>query len=103
LFLCDVDIDSIPHGTKISHPYGICINRGVVIGKNVDIRHGVTIGNKSPNNKIIECAVIGDNVFVGCNASILGNVHIGNGAIIGAHALVLKDVPAYAIVKGVWK
>jgi serine acetyltransferase len=103
LFLCDVDIDSIPYSTKISHPYGICINKGVVIGQNCDIRHGATIGNKSTNNRIIEHAVIGDNVFIGCNASILGNVRVGNGAVIGAHALVLKDVPAYTIVKGVWK
>lgn len=44
--------------------------------------------------------VIGSDVWIGCNAMILGGVHIGNGAIIGASSVVAKDVPPYAIVVG---
>ena len=44
--------------------------------------------------------VIGSDVWIGCNAMILGGVHIGNGAIIGACSVVAKDVPPYAIVVG---
>ena len=104
VFLCDCDIDAIPPGTRFSHPFGICINAGTRVGKNVDIRHGVTIGTKDiKNNHILPCAEIGDNVFIGCNASILGSVRIGNNAIIGAHALVLADVPENTTVVGTWK
>ncbi|MCK9576521.1 MAG: hypothetical protein M0R51_11410 [Clostridia bacterium] len=50
-----------------------------------------------------EKIVIGNNVFIGCNASVLGNVKIGNNVIIGAHALILKDVPDRMKIKGLWK
>jgi acetyltransferase-like isoleucine patch superfamily enzyme len=43
---------------------------------------------------------IGDDVFVGARAVILKGVHIGNGAVIGAGAVVTRDVPAYAVVAG---
>jgi len=102
VFLCDVDIDSVPRGTFFGHPFGISINPGTEIGKNCDIRHGVTLGKVNPEGPAEKIAV-GDNVFIGCNASILGNVRVGNGAVIGAHALVLKDVPENERVKGVWK
>lgn len=45
--------------------------------------------------------VIGNDVWIGYEATILSGVHIGDGAIIGAKALVTKDVPAYSIVGGI--
>lgn len=45
--------------------------------------------------------VIGNDVWIGLNASVMGGVTIGDGAIVGAHSLVTKDVPPYAIVGGV--
>ncbi len=45
--------------------------------------------------------VIGNDVWIGCNVTILSGVKIGNGAIIGAGAVVTKDVPAYTIVAGI--
>ncbi len=102
VFLCDVDIDSIPRGTAFGHPFGICINAGTQIGKGCDIRHGVTLGKINPKGEP-EKIILGDNVFVGCNASVLGNVKIGNNAVIGAHALVLRDVPDGVKIKGLWK
>ena len=44
--------------------------------------------------------VIGNDVWIGQNATILPGVHIGDGAIVGANAVVSKDVPAYAVVVG---
>ena len=44
---------------------------------------------------------IGNDVWIGANATILCGVHISNGAIIGAKALVNKDVPPYSIVAGI--
>ena len=102
IFLCDVDIDSIPRGTAFGHPFGICINSGTQIGKGCDIRHGVTLGKINPKGDP-EKITVGNNVFIGCNASVLGQVTIGDNVIIGAHALVLKDVPNGMKIKGLWK
>lgn len=68
-----------------------------MIGANVTIMHQVTIGTRD----IDESAVIGDDVFIGAGAKILGKIKIGNGAKIGANAVVIKDVPANATVVGV--
>lgn len=67
---------------------GIFICATARIGKDAKIMQNVTIGksnNASP--------VIGDNVFIGANACIIGGVKIGNNARIGAGAVVVKDVP----------
>lgn len=44
--------------------------------------------------------VIGNDVWIGCNAVIMRGVHIGNGAVIGANSVITKDIPPYAIVVG---
>ena len=66
------------------------------IGKNCWINQQVTIGFKNAKSPII-----GDNVRISCGAKILGGIKIGNNAIIGANAVVIKDVPDNAIVGGV--
>jgi len=100
--LCDIDLSQIPAGTIFSHPYGICINTGTVLGKNCDIRQGVTIGTRRRFD-LEAPAQIGDNVKIGANSTILGPVKIGDNVTIGVHALVLKDVPAGKTVVGIWK
>ena len=83
-------------GFVMVHADGVVINRLVRGGQNIYIEHQVTIGadrGVSP--------VLGDDVFVGAGARILGPVTIGDGARIGANAVVVKDVPAYATVVGV--
>ena len=75
--------------TKVGH-------RG--IGNNVLIRAHVTIGKKEPTGM---APVIEDDVEIGDGAKILGNVRIGKAAIIGANAVVTKDVPSQAIALGV--
>ena len=82
-------------GLRIYHGSGLAIGNGTIAGKNLTLRHGVTIGNNvgSVSDDWNSCPTLGDNVEVGCYAAILGNVVIGNNAKIGAHALVLRDVP----------
>ena len=74
------------------------IHSRAVIGKNCMIGQNVTIGGKSG---WYEVPVIGDNVEISAGARIIGPVRIGNNVIIGANAVVVKDVPDNCIVAGV--
>jgi serine O-acetyltransferase len=83
-------------GFVLIHSLGVVINGSVRGGSNVFIEHQVTIGaerRKSP--------VIGDRVFIGAGAKVLGQVRVGDGARIGANAVVLEDVPSQATVVGI--
>ncbi len=97
---CYVPISSIPRTTKFSHPFGIVIRRGTVIGENCTIRQHVTIGQRRQEDR---CAKIGKNVEIGAGAMILGDITIGDNCIIGAGAIVLKDVLSDTVVVGVYK
>ncbi|HNB54429.1 MAG TPA: serine O-acetyltransferase [Anaerolineales bacterium] len=83
-------------GFYIAHPIGSVISPKR-IGKNCTIIHSVTIGMRN------EWAFpdIGDNVFIGAGARVLGGIRIGNNAVIGANAVVIHDVPDGATVVGI--
>lgn len=85
-------------GIYVAHPFATIINAKSV-GKNLSIRNSTTIGNKD-DSKPEQRPVIGDDVTIGANVVILGDIHIGNNVIIGAGSIVLKDVPDNAIVVG---
>ncbi len=83
-----------PHGFQ-----GVFISEGATIGKNCVIFHQVTIGsNTLPGSPGRGFPVVGDNVYIGCGAKIIGNVHIGNNVRIGANCVVTRDVPDNATV-----
>ena len=84
-------------GINISFPHlqNIVIGDGVVIGNNCFIYQDVTLGQNRG-----KYPVIGDNVIIYAGAKIFGNVSVGNNAIIGANAVVTKNVPDNAIVGG---
>jgi serine O-acetyltransferase len=87
---------------SLPHPVGIVIGIGVIVGSNVKIMQGVTIGERSiESNSEHSYPIIGDNVQIGANSSILGNLRIGNNSKIGAHALILKDVKDGTTIFGV--
>ncbi len=77
---------------------GIVVHRRVVIGDDCVISHNVTIGGRSGHYDV---PVLGNNVLVGSGARVLGPIRIGDHAIVGANAVVLHDVPPYAVVVGV--
>jgi serine acetyltransferase len=84
-------------------PMGIVIERGVRIGSRVTLMHQVTIGRRNPvglGGQGGEMPVIEDNVFIGAGAKVLGPVRIGRGAIVGANAVVTRDVPSHCTVVG---
>ncbi len=86
-------------GVAFAHARGLVVNPTAVIGKNCLILQRVTIGG--PN------VVIGDNVALYANATVVSNVrgraslHIGDNVIIGAGSVVTKDIPSDSIVAGV--
>ncbi len=83
-------------GFVLIHSQGVVINRNVRGGSRIFVEHQVTIGaekNLSP--------VLGDDVFIGAGAKIVGAVRIGSNVRIGANAVVVKDVPDGVTVGGV--
>ena len=83
----------------IEHFGGIVVSGDAVIGDDVTLRHGVTLGLRRTG--VAGAPVIGHGVDIGAGAKILGPVHIGDGAVIGANAVVLCDVPAGALAVGI--
>jgi serine O-acetyltransferase len=83
----------------IDHGMGIVVGETAVIGENVRMFHGVTLGGTG-KDKGKRHPTIGSNVLIGARATILGPVTIGDGAKIGAGAVVLDSVPQKATVVG---
>ena len=88
---------TIGPGLRLTHTGGIVVGTGVVAGADLILYAGVLLGNYGPNRE--GQPTLGDGVRVCSKASILGPVQIGDGALIGAHALVVDDVPAGATVR----
>lgn len=95
----------IPYKTKIGegfyigHSGRVIINHNVNIGKNVNIATGVTIGktNRGENKGV---PTIGDKVWIGTNAVVVGKINVGNNVLIAPNAYVNFDVPDNSIVIG---
>ena len=87
-------------GFYIGHFGTIVINGFATIGKNVNISQEICIGRANRGDKK-GVATIGDEVYIGPGAKIVGAVRIGNNVAIGANAVVTKDVPDNAVVAGV--
>ena len=74
--------------------YGIFISSGATIGKNCVIFQQVTIGsNTLLDSKNVGAPTIGDNVYIGAGAKIIGNIKIGNNVRIGANTTITEDIP----------
>lgn len=85
-------------GLQLIHPRNITFNGQVVAGKNLTMLKGSTIGNTHGAKG--GCPVIGDNVYIGLNASVVGNIHVGNDVLICANTFVNFDVPDHSLVLG---
>jgi serine acetyltransferase len=84
-------------GLTIYHGFGLVVNDHAIIGRGVVLRNGVVIGQAKaggPSPRLF------DQVEVGTTALILGDIEIGQGAVIGAGAVVVKDVPPRQTVVG---
>ena len=87
----------IGKGLYIGHFGGIVIHGDAVLGENCNISQGITIGVLN-RGKHMGVPTIGNNVFIGPNAVVLGGITIGNNALIGVNSLVNFDVPDNAVV-----
>lgn len=84
----------------IDHGMGVVIGETSIIGDNVIIYHGVTLGGTS-TEKTKRHPTINNNVIIGCGAKVLGNITIGENVKIGANAVVLNDVKPNTTVVGI--
>ena len=100
LFLTGVDIApaaQIGPGLLISHGVGIVIGGYARIGSGATILHAVTIGGPYPSRRR-EMPTLGDEVFLGAGAMVIGDIEIGDRVFIGAGAMVTEDVPDDSVV-----
>ena len=84
----------------IDHGMGVVIGETAVVGDDVLLFHGVTLGGRSMRRGKRH-PTLGDNVTVGAGAKVLGPVQIGSGAQIGANAVVITDVPPDYVAVGI--
>lgn len=88
----------IGDGFVMCHPYNITISPFAVLGKNINIMKGATIGLS--NGKRPGAPQIGDCVYIGINSTILGGIHIGDDVMIAPNTFVNVDVPSHSVVIG---
>lgn len=92
---------TIGTGLMLVHPIGVNIGYGLVIGDNVTFAGGVTAAAKYyVPGQPQEFATIDDGATIGAHAVLVGGVRIGRNAVVGANAVVLRDVPEGAVVFG---
>src|ERR1700733_13486610 len=90
---------TIGGGLYIAHIGGIHINPQAIVGRNCDIAHRVTIGASAMGRQ--GSPVLGDKVYIGTGATLVGKIKIGSGAKIAANTLVMSNIPDGATVMGV--
>lgn len=89
----------IGKGLYIGHPYCITVNPKAKIGSNVNLHKGITIGQENRGSRQ-GVPTIGNNVWIGVNATVVGNISVGNDVLIAPNSFVNCDVPDHSIVFG---
>ena len=89
----------IGKGLYLGHAYNITINPKTIIGENCNIHKGVTIGQENRGDRR-GTPVIGNKVWIGVNATIVGNIVIGDDVLIAPNAYVNCNVPNHSVVFG---
>ena len=89
----------IGKGLYLSHVYNITINAGSVIGENCNIHKGVLIGqaNRGARKGV---PTVGNQVWIGINAAIVGGITIGDDVLIAPNTYVNCDIPGHSVVYG---
>lgn len=90
----------VGRGLFIDHGMGVVVGETSIIGDNVTLYQGVTLGGTG-KQKTKRHPTIGNNVVIGAGAKVLGNITVGDNSYIGANAVVIKDVPCNSTIVGV--
>ena len=85
----------------IDHGMGVVIGETAEVGEDVTIYHGTTLGGTSLTKGVKRHPTVGSHVVIGSGAKVLGNITIGDGAQIGANAVVVRDVPTDNVAVGI--
>lgn len=90
---------NIGKGLYLGHTYNITVNKDAVIGNNCNLHKGVTIGqeNRGPRKGT---PTIGNEVWIGINATVVGNITVGNDVLIAPNTYVNCDIPDHSVVFG---
>jgi putative colanic acid biosynthesis acetyltransferase WcaB len=92
---------TIGKGLSLYHGHALVVNKSTIIGEHCVLRNSTTIGHKKlANGTFSGCPRIGNNVDIGANVCIIGDVTIGNNVIIGAGSVVVKDIPDNSVAVG---
>lgn len=90
---------AIGGGLYLGHAYGITINPEAKLGENCNLHKGVTIGRENRGDRV-GAPTLGNRVWVGVNATIVGNISIGSDVLIAPNSYVNHDIPSHSIVFG---
>ena len=90
---------SIGGGIFWAHFHNITINPQAIIGEHCSIYKGVTIGQEMRGYRA-GCPTIGNNVYIGINATVVGKISIGDDVLIAANSFVNCDIPSHSVVFG---
>lgn len=85
----------------IDHGMGVVIGATAVVGDDVMLYHGVTLGGRTLARGTKRHPTVGDRVTIGAGARVLGDIEVGADAQIGANSVVVKDVPSGAVATGI--
>ena len=91
-------------GFRITHTSGVVIGAGVVAGRNLTVYNSTNLGaRKRGGMRTQEDGMprLGDGVFIGAGARVLGPVNLGDGVVVGANAVLVTDVPPHTTVVGI--
>ena len=95
----EIDFKDIEKGLVLTHPYNITVSSGSVLGENVTLFKGVTVGSIRSGPRA-GCPQIGNHVVICSNAMVCGGIEIGDDVMIAAGAFVDFDVPDHSLVIG---
>lgn len=86
-------------GLYLGHAFNITVNEAVVIGANCNLHKGVTIGQEN-RGKRRGAPTLGNCVWIGANATVVGRITVGDDVLIAPGAYVNRDIPSHSIVLG---
>lgn len=101
-FKYGIEIDpniKIGKGFYIGHPFNITINPRAILGENINIHKGVTIGREN-RGKRKGAPILGNRIWIGVNSTIVGKIKIGDNVMIAPNSYVNRDIPDNSIVIG---